>query len=133
MKKPDFTCVTRIYKSSAEEIFRLIEKGVLFKLTGADEIAFDFRERGTFSFSFKNRGNISGEFARIIPNEKIVLKWNVNGFEREDESTKVDISITEKTAGVSVTVSHYEIKSEKSATAKQKAWAEILLALQMEL
>jgi uncharacterized protein YndB with AHSA1/START domain len=121
------------YNAAPGKLFLLIQNGVLFKLTGADKIEFDFRENGSFSFKFNDRGHVYGKFKNIIPNEKVVLGWNVTGFGLEDEfDTIVDITINGK--GITtLTIKHTGIMSEKSAGAKQIGWSEILEDLEKEI
>ena len=119
--------VSRDYAASAEEIYSLIEKGRLFELTGADEIKYDFSENGPFELKFKDRGTIHGQILKLIPSEKVVLEWDVDGFGMEPErDTKVWITILHSNGHTTVTIEHREIPTEESAMAKKKAWTEIL-------
>ena len=126
MKSNQVIFVSHQYKTTSNTIYNHIQNGLLFKLTGADEIEFEFCAGGAFSLSFQNRGRIYGKFGSIIPNEEIVLEWNVNGFNREDESTQVKIILNENSEGVLLNVNHSGIKSSQSFTAKEQAWKEIL-------
>ena len=59
--------VSEEYMARDIAVYSLIRNGTLFKLTGADDINFDFRKSGIFSLQFLNRGNIYGRqpIARI--------------------------------------------------------------------
>ncbi len=127
MEKKLEIVVTGEYEAKPDELFDLISKGNLFRLTGADQINFDFQKNGLFKFEFTNRGIISGSFTEIIPGKKISMLWNVSGFGRENENgTEVVISISEKNNHTSVEVRHSDILNAPSAEAKQRAWTEIL-------
>jgi uncharacterized protein YndB with AHSA1/START domain len=108
-------------------VFNFLGTEKFMSLTGADQIVYDFREGGEFRLSFQGRGEISGIVEEIIPYHRIVLQWNVNGFNRPDETdTKVIILMT--TAKVTtISIEHSEIKNEEAAEAKRKAWREILV------
>jgi hypothetical protein len=121
------------YNSTPGKLFSLIQNGVLFKLTGADKIEFDFQGGGSFSLRFGDRGHVFGKFKSISPNEKVVLAWSVTGFGLEDEiDTIVDISISAKET-TTLTIEHMGIMSEKSVRAKQIGWSEILEDLEKEI
>lgn len=128
--------ISRQFNTTPGNLFALIQKGVLFKLTGADEIEFDFREGGVFSLKFSERGHIFGSFEKIIPDEKIVLYWNVKGFYSNDEiDTEVDITIKklETESYTLLTINHTGKMEEKSFQAKKSAWKEILSEIDNEL
>jgi uncharacterized protein YndB with AHSA1/START domain len=110
-------------------VFNFLSTEKFMSLTGADQIVYDFREGGEFRLSFQGRGEISGIVEEIIPYHRIVLQWNVTGFNRPDETdTKVIILMT-TAKGTTVSIEHSEIKNEGAAEAKRKAWKEILSAL----
>ena len=120
----------RDYTESHENIFLRIQDGSLFRLTGADEVTFDFSEGGRFELSFKGRGRISGRFLKIIPISRVVMEWDVEGFGRPDErGTTVWITLLENDARTTLTIEHREIPTEESANSKKKAWKEILHGL----
>ena len=115
------------YSGSPEKIYPLIRDGTLFRLTGADKVAFDFSENASFEFNFADRGKIIGRFLKIIPHSKIIMEWDVEGFDRPAEKgTKVWITILGDENRTTLTIEHREIPTEESAAAKQKAWEEIL-------
>jgi uncharacterized protein YndB with AHSA1/START domain len=116
----------RNINANAAEVFSLVSSEKFMKLTGADEIEFDFREGGAFRLNFRGRGEISGTVEEIIPYHRIALDWNVKGFSRPDEEhTRVTILLG-STKGTDVSIEHSGIKSEEAAGAKRKAWSEIL-------
>jgi uncharacterized protein YndB with AHSA1/START domain len=118
--------LSQSYPVSAAELFELIKTGTLFELTGADEIHFDFWEGGHFKLIFNNRGEIFGIILHIIPNEKIVLDWNVDGFEKEPErNTQVTISLKEDQE-TTLSIDHTGILIPEAVAAKERAWKEIL-------
>jgi hypothetical protein len=53
------------YNAAPGKLFSLIQNGVLFRLTGADKIEFDFLQSGSFSFKFTDRGQVYGKFIII--------------------------------------------------------------------
>jgi uncharacterized protein YndB with AHSA1/START domain len=124
MENQNTISISQAYETSAERIFELIKSGALFELTGADEINFDFWEGGSFHLLFKNRGHIDGTFEQIIPQKKILLNWNVEGFERLSEHDTKAILLIEGNA--TLTVEHSGIKNAEATSAKKKAWIEIL-------
>ena len=119
--------ISHDYTASSEAIYSMIAEGKLFKLTGADEITFDFSENGPFELKFTGRGRIHGQILKLIPNEKVVLQWDVDGFDMDlERDTKVWITILHTQGHTTVTIEHREIPTEESAAAKKKAWPEIL-------
>jgi uncharacterized protein YndB with AHSA1/START domain len=115
------------YTNSPEKIYSLIRDGKLFKLTGADKITYDFSVNAAFEFDFANRGKISGRFLKIIPNSKVIMEWDVEGFDRPAEKgTKVWITILGDEKRTTPTIEHREIPTEQSAEVKRRAWEEIL-------
>ena len=126
--------VSEEYMARDIAVYSLIRNGTLFKLTGADDINFDFRKSGIFSLQFLNRGNIYGTFLEIIPNRKVSLDWNVNGFGRDEEiGTKVIFSIIKIDKGIIIEAVHTGIRNKISANAKHKSWTEILKNMKQEL
>jgi len=108
-------------------VFNFLGTEKFMTLTGADQIAYDFREGGEFRLSFRGRGEIYGTVEEIIPYHRIVLKWNVTGFNRTDETdTKVIILMT-TAKFTTLSIEHSEIKNEEVAEMKRKAWKEILV------
>src|SRR5438067_6217780 len=98
--------ISQSFSVSAEAVFELVKSGMLFELTGADEINFDFWEGGVFHLLFKDRGHIDGTFVEIIPASKILLSWNVEGFGKPSENdTKVSVSI-EENENTTLTIEH---------------------------
>ena len=126
--------ISQEYSSRDIAVYNLIRNGTMFRLTGADEIKFDFCKNGSYTMQFLNRGNIFGTFLEIIPNRKVSLDWNVNGFGRDEEvGTKVIISIIKIDKGVIIEAIHSGIRNKISSNAKHKAWTEILKNMQQEL
>jgi uncharacterized protein YndB with AHSA1/START domain len=116
--------VSQFYNAEKTKVFELIKSGVLFELTGANEISFDFWEGGTFQLIFSDRGEISGTINEIVNDERIVLNWNVNGFGREPErNTTVVISLHDATT---LNIHHSKIMNHEAKEAKIRAWSEIL-------
>ena len=110
-------------------VFNFLGTEKFMSLTGADEIAYDFREGGEFRLSFGSRGEIFGTVEEIIPYHRIVLNWNVTGFNRPEETdTKVIILMT-TAKGTTLSIEHSEIKNEEAGDAKRIAWREILSEL----
>lgn len=104
----------------------LFRDNTVFKLTGADEIQNDFRNSGMFYLKFNDRGSIHGHYIKITE-DKIILNWNVEGFNRPKEiDTKLEISLNENGDNCLLTLSHKNIKHEEAAKAKEIAWTEIL-------
>jgi len=125
--------LSQLYSASAENLFEIIKTGTLFELTGANEIQFSFWEEGTFRLTFTNRGEMFGTFLQIIPNKKIVLDWNVNGFGMEPErKTQVIITLS-GTSETTFTLDHTGITNSDSLAAKKKAWMEIMHDLKEKL
>lgn len=110
-------------------VFNLLGTEKFMSLTGADEILYDFREGGEFKLSFRGRGEIYGIIEEIIPYHRIVVRWNVTGFNRPDETDTRVIILMTTDKGTMLSVEHSEIKNEESADAKRKAWKELLSAL----
>ena len=121
-----FITTSHDYNISSQEIYDLIREGKLFQLTGAETVNFTFSENGAFELMFKS-GNVTGQFMKIIENEKIILEWDSEGFSRESEKgTKVWITILGNENHSTVTIEHREIPTEESALAKEKSWKRIL-------
>lgn len=134
MNKESKIFVSEEYSTSKRVIFKLIRNGTFFNLTGADAVAFDFKKNGSFRLDFKGRGTIFGTFEEIIPDTRISLNWNVNGFGRDEEvNTKVVISIFKLDDGTVVEINHAGIRNKVSANAKHRAWTEIVRELKKEL
>ena len=126
--------VSEEYNDSKSAIFKMIRNGKLFGLTGADSINFDFKKHGSFRLDFKERGVIFGTFQEIIPDTRVSMIWNVNGFGRDDEkSTKVIISIVKVDDGTVLEINHSGIRNKVSANAKERAWKGILREMKKEL
>ena len=114
-------------------VFNLLGTEKFMALTGATKIEYDFREGSEFRLSFSGRGEISGTIEEIIPYHRIVLRWNVTGFNRPDEvDTRVIILMT-TSKGTTVSIEHSEVKNDEAAEAKRKAWKEILAELKKML
>ncbi len=125
--------ISRSYGVPARSIFALFQDGTFFALTGADEITFDLVEGGAFCFKFTGRGEIGGKFIEVIPNRKIKMEWNVEGFMMAKEvGTLVTIAI-EEGGQTTVTVEHDNIPTNESKDAKLKAWSEILADMEYKL
>lgn len=115
--------------SNVTAVFNLLGSEKFLSLTGANKVTYDFSEGGEFKLTFHGRGEIFGTVDEIIPYHRIVLNWNVTGFNRPDETnTKVIILMT-TTQGTTVSIEHAEIKNEEAGDAKRKAWKEILSSL----
>ena len=115
--------------ANVTSVFNFLGTERFMSLTGADEILYDFREGGEFKLSFRGRGEISGTIEEIIPYHRIVLRWNVTGFNKPDETDTRVIILMTTDKGTMVSIEHSEIKNEEAAEAKRKAWKEILSAL----
>jgi len=114
-----------IYKADIKILLDLFRDNIIFKLTGADRIQNDFKDGGKFYLEFNSRGNIHGQFLKISENE-IILDWNVNGFNRRDESnTIVQITLIQEKENCKLIINHKNILSKESSEAKRKAWTEI--------
>jgi uncharacterized protein YndB with AHSA1/START domain len=69
---------------------------------------------------------IYGQFTEITAN-KIVMEWNVEGFQRPPEiKTVVEITLREDDDKCILTLTHKHIADASAAAAKHKAWTEIL-------
>jgi len=118
--------LSKTYNANTNAILNLFKDGTIFKLTGADEINFDFCEGGKFLLVFNNRGKIFGSFIKITK-DKLILDWNVEGFNRPCEiNTLLDISFTQNGNKCSLNLEHTKIFNKESAEAKNIAWREIL-------
>ena len=121
-----FITASHDYNVPRKEIFSLIREGRLFQLTGAETVNFSFSENGPIELMFKN-GKVTGQFLKIIENEKIIMEWNSEGFNRADEqATKVWITILGNEELTTVTIEHREIPTPESAQSKEKSWKRIL-------
>ena len=98
---------------------------------------FNSQERRPYNFTFSENGpiiellfksgKVTGQFVKIIENEKIVMEWNSEGFNRPDEkSTKVWINLLGDEKLATVTIEHREIPTPESAQSKEKSWTRIL-------
>jgi uncharacterized protein YndB with AHSA1/START domain len=112
--------------SNVTSVFNLLGTEKFMSLTGANEITFDFREGGEFKLSFPGRGEIFGTVDEIIPYHRIVLDWNVTGFNMPDETNTKVIILMVTSKGTTVSIEHSEIKNEEAADAKRNAWKGIL-------
>lgn len=118
--------VIKSFNADTLTIVNLFKDGTIFKLTGADEINFDFYEGGKFLLTFKDRGKIYGEFTKISNSEQI-LEWNVEGFNRPPEkNTILKISFLQYGEKCNLILEHSLIKFKDAADAKYNAWLEIL-------
>lgn len=118
--------VQKTYNESAETIFNLFMDGTVFKMTGADNIECDFKAGGQFRLMFNQRGVIYGQFIQLMKNN-IVIEWKVEGFQKPSEiHTLVEINLSENNSACILTIRHKNIIHKDSASAKQKAWTEIL-------
>jgi hypothetical protein len=114
------------YSDSKEHIYKLICEGKLFKLTGAENVKFNFSENGPFVLVFKS-GIVRGQFLKIEENALIIIEWNSEGFRRDpEEGTKVWITLLGSEEHSTLTIEHREIPTEESAIAKKKSWERIL-------
>lgn len=122
------------YNSTSNQIFKKIEDGTVFDLTGADEITFYFKEDGAFSLLFHERGEIFGTITKIITDEKIEMLWNVTGFDKpEERNTILEIIIERIDENKSrLAIINSGIQNKESFDAKESAWKEILEDLQKE-
>ncbi len=124
----------KTFKASPEKIFGLFTDQTVFDLTGADQIECSFTKGGKFSLKFTGRGTISGHIIEIKENKKIVLNWNVNGFESKPEvNTQVIFTLSESDGLCNIKLEHNNIKQEESFTAKKRAWCEILQDMENKL
>ena len=122
--------VSREYLESPEDIYSLIRDGKLFRLTGADTLTFEFIEGAPFELRFTHGGAIRGRIIELIPNSKILLEWDVEGFGRLPErGTEVCITISRGASQTRMTIEHNCNPTEQSANAKRGAWTEILSEL----
>ncbi len=119
--------IEKTYNSSTENIFEMFKNLTVFRLTGADIIDVDFKPGGKFTLTFNDRGTIHGYINEIIENNKIVLMWNVDGFNREPElNTEVIFTITEEDGNSILKLEHNNIQHTEAFEAKKRAWGEIL-------
>ena len=134
MQKDFKIFISEEYSTNKRTIFSLISKGTLFNLTGADPVTFDFKKNGSFLFQFKERGTIYGTFEEIIPDTRISLNWNVNGFGRDEEvNTKVIIAVFKLDDGAVIEINHSGIRNKTSAVAKKRAWTEMVRELKKKI
>jgi uncharacterized protein YndB with AHSA1/START domain len=117
------------YQASPASLFQAIASGQVWQLTGAQDIAFEFREGGLFKLGFGARGVISGAFLQIVPAESVVLTWHVAGFERPDEASEVMFTVSSAAHGAQLEIEHRNIASRDSLRAKSFAWDAILQQL----
>ena len=121
-----FITASHDYTASVKAMYALVREGKLFQLTGAETVNFTISENGAIELIFKN-GKVTGQFMKIIENEKIILEWDSEGFSREPEKgTKVWISFLGDEKRSTVASEHREIPTEESAKAKEKSWKRIL-------
>ena len=134
MQKEFKVFISEEYNTSKQHVFDLITNGTLFRLTGAETVDFSFKKNGSFRLSFNERGVIYGTVEEIIPDKRISLKWNVNGFGKDDEmNTLVVITIHKLDDGAVIEINHSGIRTKVSANAKQRAWTEITRELKKEI
>ena len=125
--KPSHTIYEwEVVNANAAAVYDFISSEKFLKLTGADEIEIDFREGGNYRLLFHGRGEIFGTIEEIIPYHRIILVWNVKGFDRPDEANNRVKVLLDTTKGTTVSVEHSGIENEEAAEAKKKAWREIL-------
>jgi hypothetical protein len=123
--------ITKPYNTNPGAIFELFKNNTVFKLTSADIIESNFTPGGTFHLTFSNRGIIFGRFIEIT-NQLITAEWSVTGFQKPDEiSTSLNIEITGTANNSVLSLNHKNIKFKPAADAKQRAWTEILDAMEM--
>jgi len=116
----------KFYNADKKVIYNLFKDKTVFKLTGADEVQVHFETRQPFHLTFNNRGNIFGQFI-LVTEDKIIMEWNVEGFQRPKEiKTLVEISLSKADGKCLLTLHHSSIMDASAAAAKQKAWKEIL-------
>jgi hypothetical protein len=121
-----FITASHDYSASPAQIYSLIGKGKLFQLTGAETVNFIFSENAPFELIFKS-GTVRGQFMKIIENEKIILEWDSDGFNREPEKgTKVWVTLLGDEKHTTLALEHREIPTEESALSKKKSWERIL-------
>ena len=113
-----------------EQAFDLISGGKVFELTGANSIRSDFVKAGRFKLGFEDRGSISGQFKTIDRPGLIEISWDVSGFGRPNEHSKVTFSFkrSDETKTM-LEVKHGQILSQESLDTKIRAWTEILSEL----
>ncbi len=120
--------ISRRVSSSTGHPHRAFLDGKVFALTGASSIASDGREGGGFELVFEGRGIVKGEYVEVT-DERLRLSWNVTGFGRAPEATMVEVIVRKEGASTRIDLVHSGIGSEESATAKERAWAAVLAAL----
>ncbi|HMG13818.1 MAG TPA: SRPBCC domain-containing protein [Saprospiraceae bacterium] len=132
-KNKHILSITKSYNTNTEALFNLFNNNTVFTLTGADEIESDFRTGGKFCLRFKDRGVIQGQFIEITP-PKLILEWNVEGFQRPDEvGTIVEIMFKQEGEQCILNLRHRNILSAESLEAKRRAWGEIMEEIEEEL
>ena len=116
----------KTFYCSPDSVFSLFEDGTVFKLTGANQLEHNIRRGGIFNLTFNDRGVISGKILELtVP--KIVFEWNVEGFNRPDENaTFLEIKIEKKGDTSVLILRHDNILDAGAASAKKRAWTEIL-------
>ncbi|MBX7047284.1 MAG: SRPBCC domain-containing protein [Ignavibacteria bacterium] len=122
------------YQVSPEKVYEKIQDGTIFKLAGCDDLLHEFAVDAPVAMFFNDRGQIFGTYKEIVKNKKVVLDWNVTGFDKPEElNTRLQITLSPKEKNkTSLSLTNSEIKNEASYEAKKKAWEEILDDLEKE-
>jgi uncharacterized protein YndB with AHSA1/START domain len=87
--------VRRRLSSPRGGIYAAFVDGSVFRLTGATSIHCDGRVGGSFELLFEGRGAVRGRFLELSQDHRVCLAWKVSGFGRPDETTLVDVTISE--------------------------------------
>jgi uncharacterized protein YndB with AHSA1/START domain len=122
------------FNVAPEYLFRSIQDGHIFRLTGTKSLRMDFREQGAYLMDFEKDRVIEGTFNTIIPNTTVNLIWNVRGFRLvPDVETLVTFSISGFEGGSRLQILHSRIKTHASAEGKQQGWTTVLSNLKTDL
>lgn len=125
--------VEKLISIGSEDVFHLFKNKFFFELTGADVIQSEFKPGGSFSLTFNNRGLITGKFLSIHKHE-IDLEWNVEGFQLPPEvKTIVRFTLLPKEENCILAIHHSHIKDKQAASAKTRAWTDILNNLEKKM
>jgi len=121
--------IRRVVPAPVASVYQAFVDGTVFKLTGASSIRADIGVGGEFQLVFEGRGSISGTFLYLAADEGLHLAWNVCGFGRADEKTRVEVAITGSGRESEVEIRHLYVGSPESAAARGRSWEEILSEL----
>ncbi len=125
--------IQKIIEYPFSEMSNVFTTNTFFKFTGADEIKCNFKEGQPFQLTFHNRGEINGNIIAFSLS-KIILEWNVKGFNREDENqTIVEINLIYDSDFCILKLKHSLIPTVESANIKYIAWTELLENLNSHL